>query len=69
MKPIEIGAVYRHRDTPNYGYAKALEIIPAKTGVNKNGHKVVKVIWATDDKFEFGLIKHFKQSDLIATNN
>ncbi len=62
---IEAGKIYRHRGNPNYGYAKVLEIIPARTGVNKNTHKVVKVEWSQDSKFTFGLIKYFKKSDMV----
>ena len=62
---IEIGQIYRHRDNPSVGYAKVLEIIPAKKGVNTHGYKIVKVEWSQDNKFTFGLIKYFKQSDLI----
>lgn len=62
---IEIGKVYRHRDNPEIGFAKALEILPARKGENKSSCKVVKVQWSTDNRFEFGLIKYFKQSDLV----
>lgn len=62
---IKVGEVYRHRDHPSHGYAKVIEIIPAKFGVNTHGYKIVKVEWALDRAFRSGMIKHFKQSDLI----
>jgi hypothetical protein len=62
---VEVGSVYRHRDNPNIGYAKVLEVMPAESGINKNGHKVVKVEWSQRPDFTFGLIKYFKQSDMV----
>ena len=65
MGKIVIGRVYRHRSNPNVGYAKVLEIIAPKTGVNTHDYKIVRVEWCQDSAFTFGLIKYFKQSDLI----
>jgi len=62
---LKIGHYYRHRDTPTYAWAKALEIIPPKTGVNTHGYLIVKCEWVLDKNSSFGLIKYFKLSDLV----
>ncbi len=64
VKDIVIGEYYRHKDTLNYGWAKALEVIPPKTGVNVHNYYIVKCEWAPDKSSSFGVIKYFKASDI-----
>lgn len=70
MRPqdIVIGEYYRHRDHPNYAYAKALEVINPKTGVNTHGYKIVKCEWTISKNDSFGFIKYFRPTDLIKEN-
>jgi len=64
-KTIEIGKYYRHKDHPDYAYAKAIEVIPPKTGVNPHTHRIVKCEWTLSKGQDFGLIKYFRFTDLI----
>ena len=67
MQPskIKIGSYYRHKATPNYAYAKALEVIKPKTGMNNNSFTIVKCEWVVDKGNTFGMIKYFDVRDLI----
>jgi len=62
---IKVGDYARHSDHPNYGWAKVLEIIPPKTGVNKKTYKIARVEWTVYKNDTMGLIKYFKVRDLI----
>jgi hypothetical protein len=69
---IKIGETYRLRNSPNYGYAKALKIIkPNKDNFWKTeDEKTLKVVavrceWSTSKNDTFGLIKYFRPCDLI----
>ncbi len=62
---IEIGVSYRHRNNPNYSYAKVLEVVPPKTGVNTHGYSICKCEWSVGKNDNFGMIKHFRPVDLI----
>ena len=69
---IKIGETYRHRTSPNYGYAKALKIVkPNKDNFWKTeDEKTIKVVavrckWSTYKNDTFGLIKYFRPCDLI----
>ena len=70
---IKIGEYYRHRTSPDYAYAKAIEILKPKpkylqrTAIDKEIKcTVVKCEW-TVDKNSKGLIliKYFRPCDLI----
>lgn len=63
---ITIGEHYRHKNTPNYAWAKALKIIPPHTGVNTHNYPIVKCEWALEQNSSLGLIKYFKVSDLFS---
>ena len=67
MRPqdIVIGNYYRHKESPRYAWAKAVEILNPKTGVNAHAYKIVKCEWTTDKNESFGLIKYFRPRDLI----
>ena len=69
---IKIGETYRHRTSPDYGYAKAIEIIKPKpkylqkTEIDKQiKYTVVKCKWSIYKNDTFGLIKYFRPCDLI----
>ena len=73
---IVIGETYRHRNNPNYAYAKALQIIRPMSDFKKKHayglteeEKNVKVVcvkceWTIGKNDSFGLIKYFRPCDL-----
>ena len=65
IKNIVIGNYYRKSNTPNYGWAKVLKILPACTGKNNNKYPVAECEWTISKNDKIGLIKYFKLSDLI----
>lgn len=71
MRPqdITIGTFYRLRSSPYYGYVKALEVIPPKTGVNTHGYKIVKCEHSVGKVDTFGFIRYFRPVDMIKDNS
>lgn len=65
IKSITINSYYRHKNTPNYAWAKVLEILSPHTGINTHGYYIVKCEWTVNKDSGFGFIKYFKASDLI----
>jgi len=65
-KDIIIGQHYRHRTNTSYGWAKALKVVPPKTGVNTNSFIVVECEWAQQKDDKFALRKYFRPADLVA---
>ena len=66
---IEIGETYRHKDSMDGWFARVIEILPPKTGINKNGYIVVKVEWTQQHQSKsgdviVGVYKYFRKSDL-----
>ena len=39
-KNVVIGNYYRHKDTPNYAWAKVLEVLQPHSGVNTHGYLI-----------------------------
>ena len=64
-KDIEIGKSYRHKDHPNYAWAKVLKVLKPKEAENPHNRIVVKCKYSTDKEGKFGLLKYFKPSDLV----
>lgn len=74
---IVIGETYRHRDHPNYAYAKALKIIRPMAKFKQqyaydlsDDEKAVKTVcvkceWTINKNDSFGLIKYFRPCDLV----
>lgn len=73
---IVIGETYRHRDHPNYAYAKALKIIrpmakdkQRHAGLTDDEKSIktvcVKCEWTLSKNDSFGLIKYFRPCDLM----
>ncbi len=62
---IKIGNYYRHKNTPNYAWAKVLSIIPPRTGVNTHDYPIAECEWTMSKNDSFGLIKYFKLTDLV----
>ena len=65
---VKVGGIYRHIANTHYGYAKVIEILPRKTGINTTNYKLAKCEWCTNDKFIFGMIKYFRTS-LLTTKD
>lgn len=65
VSKIVIGEYYRHRENPKYGWAKALRVLRPKEGDNANTYSIVMCEWSVSKGDKFGLIKHFKPSDLV----
>lgn len=61
----EVGDWARRKDNPTYGWAKVLEILPPKAGLNTTTHRVAKVEWTVGKGDKFGFIKYFALRDLI----
>jgi hypothetical protein len=57
---LEINDLCRHKATPNYGYARILEI-----DYFEKTYKVAKCKWTISKNGDHGLTKYFKLSDLI----
>jgi len=74
---IVIGEIYRHRDHPDYAYAKALKIIrPLPKFKQKNCYDLtdeekavttvcIKCEWTINKNDSFGYIKYFRPCDLV----
>jgi hypothetical protein len=71
MRPqdIEIGVFYRFKAHPGYSYAKAIEVLRPKQGVNTNRYKVVKCEHVISKKDTMGFIRYFRPSDLVKEGN
>ena len=61
---IKINEIYRLRSQPNYCYAKPIELLKAKQGVNIHNYQVLKCEWSIDRDFKYPLIKYFRPCDL-----
>jgi len=77
IQDIVIGETYRHRDHPNYAYAKAVKIIhPMAKFKQKSAYDLteeekkvksvcVKCKYVVCKNDSFGLIKYFRPCDLV----
>ena len=63
-KDVVIGESYRHKDHPNYGWAKAVEVLRPNEMENTTGKIVVKCEYSIDRNDCFGLIKYFSPASL-----
>jgi len=65
VNKIQINKYYRHKATPNYGWAKAIEILKPRQKENHTTYTIVKCEWSVGWNDLFGVIKYFRASDLI----
>ena len=63
-KDLIIGQSYRHKDHPNYAYAKVVKVLKPKEDENPHNRIIVKCEYSVDKDSTFGLVKYFKPSDL-----
>ena len=66
-KDIVIGNYYRHITSPDYAWAKAVEILKPKRAPNTHNYIIVKCEWTVEKNQNIGLIKYFRPCDLIKT--
>lgn len=64
-RDIVLGESYRLKKSPDYGYIKALEIIPAKQGINSTNYIAVKCEHTVNKNDTLGFIRYFKPSSII----
>ncbi len=59
------GKSYRHKDHPNYCWAKVIKILKPKEGENIHNRIIVKCEYTQKKNGCFGMIKYFNPSDLV----
>ena len=64
-KDLIIGESYRHKDNPDYCYAKVIKVLQPKEGENPLNRIVVKCEYSQNKDSQFGMIKYFNPSDLV----
>ena len=62
---LVVGQSYRHKDHPNYCYAKVVKVLKPKEGENPHRRIIVKCEWTVDRDAIFGIVKYFNPSDLV----
>lgn len=60
-----VGESYRHKDHPNYCWARVLKILKPKEAENTHNRIIVKCEYSQQKNDCFGLIKYFKPNDLV----
>lgn len=67
MRPqdIVVEENYRLRSSPDYGFIKALAILPPKTGINTHTYIIVKCEHTVQKDDNFGFIRYFRPVDMI----
>jgi len=65
---IKIGNMYRFKEHPTTGYAKVLEIIKPKIGVNTHTYTIVKCEHTMNKNDIMGFIRYFDPRKLIKCN-
>jgi len=67
-RDLKEGESYRHKDHPNYCWAKVVKVIKPKESGNPHDRIVVKCDYSVQKNATFGLVKYFKPSDLVIGN-
>jgi hypothetical protein len=62
---LKIGQSYRHKDHPNYCFAKVVKVLKPKQDENPHNRIIVKCEYTQNRNEYFGLIKYFRPSDLV----
>ena len=62
---LKIGESYRHKDHPNYCFAKVVKILKPKQDENPHNRIIVKCEYTQNRNEDFGLIKYFRPIDLV----
>ena len=71
MRPqdIQVGEFYRFKAHPDYSYAKAIEVLRPKKGVNTHTYTIVKCEHLISKNDKFGFIRYFRPCDLMREDN
>lgn len=64
-KNLICGKSYRHKDHPDYCWAKVIKVLKPKEDENTTTRIVVKCEYSTQKDGTFGVVKYFKPSDLV----
>lgn len=64
-KDLIVGESYRHKDHPNYCFAKVVKVLKPKESENPHNRIIVKCEYSQSRNDNFGLIKYFNPADLI----
>ena len=64
-KDLVIDEYYRHKDHPNYCFARVIKVINPKEGENTTNKILVKCEYVQNKHDNFGLIKYFFPKDLV----
>ena len=65
-KDIVVGESYRHKDHPNYCWAKVVKVLRPKEDENPHNKIIVKCQWSQNKDDTFALIKYFTPADLVS---
>jgi len=68
-RDLIVGESYRHKDHPNYCWAKVVEILQPRQKENPHNRVVVKCNYGQSKVSQFGLVKYFRPSDLVKPGN
>ncbi len=64
IQDIQIGESYRLHTSPTYGWAKAIEKLKPKQGVNVHTYSIVKCEHSVDKNSRFGFIRYYRPCDM-----
>lgn len=64
-KKAKIGNYYRHKSSPNYCWARLVEILMPHYKENKTNCIIAKCEWTIEKEDKVGMIKYFRISDLL----
>ena len=65
VNQLVIGEHYRLKSTPNYGWAKVVEILNPKTPDNSNSFTIVLCEHTVHKGDNFGFIRRFRLGDIL----
>ena len=64
-RDIKVGETYRLSSSSDYGYLKAIEIIPSRTRENTKTYTVIKCEFTENRNDKVGFIRYFRPCDMI----
>ena len=65
VQDIRLGETYRFKEHPTIGYAKAIEILTPRQGINKHNYSIIKCEHTISKNGTIVFIRYFKPRDLI----
>ena len=64
-KDVILNQSYRHKDHPNYGWAKVIKILQPKEAENPHNRIILKCEWTVLKDDYVGMVKYFRPSNFI----